>query len=80
MLLILHPENSRPSWSHSCNYGVLVANPFPKQPKERWEPYLTTTVKPGERLRLRYTVLIHESEVGSFNPTRAVEKLLSESR
>ena len=53
LLVLPHPDNPRSSWAHSRDYGVLVSNPFPKQPKERREPYVTTTVKKGERLRLR---------------------------
>jgi putative membrane-bound dehydrogenase-like protein len=60
MLIVPHPGNARGCWSHSRDYGALVANPFPKQPKERREPYVTTPVKKGERFRLRYTILIHE--------------------
>lgn len=54
-------------------YGALVSNPFPKQPKERREPYVTTTVKKGERFRLRYTVLIHEVDSANFDPAALAE-------
>ena len=60
LLVIPHPDNPRNCWSHSRDYGALVCNPFPKQPRERRQPYVTTPVKKGERFRLRYTVLIHE--------------------
>ena len=40
----------------------MVSNPFPKQPKERRKPYITTPVKKGEVFRLRYSVLIYESD------------------
>ncbi len=62
LLVIPHPENPRPSWSHSRDYGALVANPFPKQPRERREPYVKTKVKQGDRFRLSYKVLVHESD------------------
>ncbi|NNE91889.1 MAG: c-type cytochrome, partial [Verrucomicrobiales bacterium] len=75
LLVVPHPENPRPSWSHSRDYGVLVSNPFPKQPKERHEPYVTTRVKKGERFRIRYTVLIHEVEAGQFDPAKLAESL-----
>lgn len=70
LLIVPHPDNPRRSWSHSRDYGVLVANPFPKQPKERREPYVTTTIKQGDRLRLRYTLLIHEGPADTFDPAR----------
>jgi len=61
-MVIPSPDNPRQCWSHSRDYGVLVANPFPKQPKERREPYIKTWVKKGETFRMRYAVLIHDSD------------------
>lgn len=57
-----HPENPRACWAHSRDYGVVVVNPFPKQPRERRRPYVTTPVKKREEFRLRYSVLIHEKQ------------------
>ena len=78
ILLVPHPGNSRTSWAHSRDYGVLVANPFPKQPRERREPYVKTLVKKGERFRLRYTVLIHESPPGEFDPAGVAGGIIEE--
>ncbi|MEW6156534.1 MAG: DUF6807 family protein, partial [Verrucomicrobiota bacterium] len=61
-----NPENPRPCWSHSRDYGVLVANPFPRQPQERREPYVKTSVKKGESLRLRFNLLIYETPAANF--------------
>lgn len=61
ILVVPSPQNPRPSWAHSRDYGVVVINPFPKQPKERREPYVRTRVKKGEAFRLRYAVLIHDN-------------------
>ena len=60
-----HATNARPCWGHTRDYGVMVINPLPKQPKERREPYVKTVVKMGERFRLGYTVIVHE---GAFEP------------
>ncbi len=65
MLIMPHPGNARICWSHSRDYGVLVANPFPRQPQERREPYIKTWVKKGERYRLRYSILIYEMAADS---------------
>jgi putative membrane-bound dehydrogenase-like protein len=62
LLIVPHPENSRPSWSHSRDYGVLVANPFPRQPKEQRDPRVKTRVPTSDRFHLRYSVLIYESK------------------
>ena len=77
ILVLPHPENPRKSWSHSRDYGVLASNPFPKQPKERREPYITTTVKKGEHYRLRYSILIHESDLSFFDPAILAERVMA---
>lgn len=68
-MVIPDPTNPRPSWLHARDYGVVVTNPFPKQPRERREPYVKTWVKKGEPFRLSYDVLIHEgSSDQEFDP------------
>lgn len=57
-----HADNPRPCWGHTRDYGVMVLNPFPRQPKERREPYVKTVVKRGEVFKLGYTVLIFEGD------------------
>lgn len=55
-------------WSHSRDYGVLVANPFPvDRPPNRSKRH---TVQPGESFRLRFAVLIHDHSRGNpeFDP------------
>jgi hypothetical protein len=64
MLIVPDAENARPCWSHSRDYGVLVANPFPRQPQGRREPYVKTWVKNGQRYRLRFSILIYEMASG----------------
>lgn len=78
LLVLPHPGNPRTCWSHSRDYGALVSNPFPKQPRERREPYVTTPVKKGERFRLRYTVLIHEVPAGEFDPAAIAARIRKE--
>jgi len=56
--LMPDPANFRPSWYHARDYGLLVANPFGRQALTGGEKS-RVVVKPGERLRLRYGVLIH---------------------
>ncbi|MEM9015527.1 MAG: DUF6807 family protein, partial [Verrucomicrobiota bacterium] len=80
LLVIPHPDNPKTCWSHSRDYGALVSNPFPKQPKERREPYVTTPVKKGERFRLRYRILIHEVDTGDFNPSELAVRLREPER
>ena len=75
VLVIPDSRNPRTCWSHSRDYGALVSNPFPKQPKERREPYVTTTIKKGQRYQLKYTILIHESDNTEFDAAAAVKAL-----
>jgi hypothetical protein len=60
VMLMPDPENPRRCWMHSRDYGVVVVNPFPRQPHERREPYVKTTVAPGQAYRLGYGVAIHD--------------------
>jgi hypothetical protein len=56
-----HPENFRPSWQHVRDYGLMVANPFGRQALTGGEAS-RVVVKPGDKLRLRFGVLVHESD------------------
>ena len=43
-------------WSHSRDYGLLVANPFPVDKKENREK--TTVIEPGKTFQLRFGVQV----------------------
>ncbi len=58
MTIFCHPENFRPSWFHARDYGLLEANPFGRQAFGKGEKS-SVEVKPGDKLRLRYGVLVH---------------------
>lgn len=60
LMVASSPSNPRPSWLHARDYGVVVTNPFPKQPRERREPYVKTWVRKGMPLELSWAVLIHD--------------------
>ena len=60
VLLMADPANFRPSWFHSRDYGLMVANPFGRNAFTKGETS-SVVVKPTERLRLRYGLLIHAS-------------------
>jgi hypothetical protein len=64
MTVFAHPDNFRPSWWHARDYGFLAANAFGRAAFKKGEPS-KVVVKPGEELRLRYGVLIHESDLGA---------------
>lgn len=73
IMVIPHPENPRRCWSHSRDYGLLASNPFPKQPEERREPYITTKIKKGQRFKLAYTIIVHESDDEEFDPQTIID-------
>ena len=58
MTIFCHPQNFRPSWFHARDYGLLEANPFGRQAFGKGDKS-SVVVKPGEKLRLRYGVLVH---------------------
>ena len=61
IMVVPGPDNARRCWTHTRDYGLVAVNPFPKQPKERREPYVKTVVKKGEPYRLSYGLLIHDA-------------------
>lgn len=58
------PENFRPSWSHARDYGFLTVNPFGRNAFTKQEPS-RIVIKRGEKLRLRFGVVVHESQAES---------------
>jgi hypothetical protein len=64
LTLFCHPKNFRPSRFHARDYGFLTANPFGQQAFRQGEKS-AVAVRPGEKLRLRYGVLIHSRPDGS---------------
>lgn len=58
-----HPDNLRPTWWHTRDYGVFVANGFgPRSVDKGSEPRLKVPV--GQEIVFRYGVFIHESPAG----------------
>jgi hypothetical protein len=73
--LMPDPANFRPSWYHARDYGLLVANPFGRQALTGGEKS-RVVVKPGERLRLRFGVLLHGSPGPGADLPAAYEEFL----
>jgi hypothetical protein len=64
VMIVPHKNNPRRSWMHARDYGLIVANPFPKQPKERKAPYVKTPVEAEKQYSFGWTVLLHEMPEG----------------
>ena len=58
MTIFTHPDNLRPSWFHARDYGLLEANQFGRKAFGKGDAS-KVVVRAGEKLRLRYGVLIH---------------------
>lgn len=64
-------------WSHSRDYGVLVANPFPVDKKPNRD--LKTIIKPGASLSLRFGIQIHEHDKAKdYLPEKAYQRYLNQ--
>lgn len=72
--LMPDPGNFRPSWFHIRNTGLMAANPFGQNAFTRGEKS-AVTVEPGQKLRLRFGILIH---AGDFDPQAAYETWLKQ--
>jgi len=77
--VIPDPKNFRPSWMHSRDYGLIVANPFGQKAFTKGEPS-SIPVKKGETFTLRFAAFIHSSatntppDLNSALKTFATEK------
>lgn len=63
LTVMCDPANFRPTRYHARDYGFVAANPFGRKCFKVGEES-RVVVKPGESLRLRYGVLIHECTEG----------------
>jgi hypothetical protein len=72
-----HPENFRPSWQHVRDYGLMVANPFGRRALTGGEES-RVVIKQGDSLRLRFGVLVHESQSAELHrPGEVFKQYLS---
>jgi hypothetical protein len=62
--IFAHPGNLLPSWFHARDYGLLVANEFGRKAFRKGEAS-KVVVGPGEKLQIRYGLLIHSSLSGN---------------
>ncbi len=60
--IFCHPDNFRPSWMHARDYGFVAANAFGRKAMRKGD-VSKVVVKPGETIRLRYGLLLHNSKV-----------------
>lgn len=74
LLLMSDPANGE-VWSHSRDYGLLVANPFAVDRPENRDK--RTVIAAGKSFRLQYGVLVHEGAAGEkFDRAAAYRRYL----
>ena len=59
--VLTDPKNFRPSWFHSRDYGLVVANPFGQKAFTRTGEPGCVPVKRGESFTLRFAAFIHST-------------------
>jgi hypothetical protein len=68
--VMVAPENFRPSWFHTRNYGLIVANPFGRKamtgPEDAAVAPDATVVKKGETFRLGFGVWVSDGVPASL--------------
>jgi len=57
------PRNFRPSWMHSRDYGLIVANPFGQKAFTKTGEPSSIPVKRGETFTLRFAAFIHSTPI-----------------
>jgi Methane oxygenase PmoA len=63
-----HPSSfAFPTHWHVRTYGLFTANPFASNQYDKGRPVLTTTLKAGERLKLRHRFVFHKGDEKSAN-------------
>lgn len=75
LMIVPDPENFRPSWMHSRDYGVVMANPFGRNAMTGGEKS-AVEVAPGDSLTVRWGILLHsgpfDAEAASAEAIRAL--------
>ena len=59
--VLTSPQNFRPSWMHSRDYGLIVANPFGQKAFTKTGDPSSVPVKRGETFTLQFAAFIHSS-------------------
>jgi len=71
ILLMPDPKNFRRSWYHARNYGFVAANPFGRNALTGG-PKSKVVVKPGEKFRLRFGILVYAAKTKDRVDLKAV--------
>jgi hypothetical protein len=67
--VVAHPQDSRPTWWHVRDYGLMVANAFGKRSLTETDGDPRVIVEPDHPLRLPYVVVAHDAD--DYDPKQA---------
>ena len=74
-----HPSSYRfPTRWHVRNYGLFAANPFAMKAFDKKLPEGTTTLKQGNKLRLRHRLIFHDADMKTAEIERAWQQYAKE--
>lgn len=74
-----HPTSFRhPTPWHVRDYGLFTANAFGSKSLDKNLPDAAHTLKPGEKLKLRYRILFHKGDEKAANIAAAYERFAKE--
>jgi len=61
-----HPKNPLyPTYWHNRGYGLFAANPFGAKEFTKGQTVLNYTLEPGQKVTMRFRILIHSGKLGS---------------
>lgn len=76
-----HPDSYRyPTRWHVRSYGLFTANPFAQRDYDKTLPEGTTTLKAGERLKLRHRLLFHQGDAKAAGIEAAWQQYAKETK
>ncbi len=76
-----HPKNpTYPTYWHARGYGLFAANPFGAKDFTKGAKTLDYTLQPGEKLTLRFRILIHSGKLTKDQTEALYQQFLKEVR